>query len=287
MKNVTPAKVVANVVGIGAFAVVAGWMVFSYLTVEKASICAERYASATRLSLTDSDGVLLSTSSLQARLGASEWGVMENSQVLASDIAAAEAILAVNVGQGTGSGFMPKAPRGGISFLWKPYEMADARAACLSYDVRLPSDFQFGASGSLPGLYAGSDFDPRGTPSDVTGAGLRLVWGEAGVAGLYLQTAGDPTWKHVPIARSKTSLSRGKWVSIEQELILDAESRAIARFWIDGELAAESKKFKLPGDEATRVEGVLADVHFGTVTNQATSPKDFRLEITPFVIRWQ
>ncbi len=286
----TPVKIIANAVGIGALLIIVGWAAMTSFTGEKTSICAERYVSSTRMTYTDESGALLDGASLQARLGWSEWGIAENSRVVADPSSAEGHALEVRLDEGTGSGYQNKGPRGGIGFKWTPFEMSSARSACLSYDVYVPDDFDFASPGTLPGLAIGTDFDPRGQPEagQEAGAGVRVSWVSNGAVTLMLQRASDEMWKNTQLARTQDGLVRGRWNTIEQEVALDeGKSSGVVRLWLNGHQAAQVKVQTLANDERQGIAGVLADVHYGTVTNQAVAPKQTVLRLSPFSLRWQ
>ena len=292
MSKQLSAKIVVNSVGAIAATIVAGWVIYSMLASDAPAVCEGRYASSTRFAFTDEAGQPLSDSELQARVGSNEWGVLDNSSIVAGKRGApSKYILEVNIQKGTGSGLRSTQPRGGISFVWSPFDMKQqpANAACLSYSLFLPPDFQFGAGGTLPGLFIGTDFDPRGGPEIGAGAGARLGWQKDGVIGVNLQFAGKDGWQNPPVVHAQTSWPRGRWVAVEQEVILNSAGKkdGMVRLWLDGMLAAENKSIGLRGDESLTLSGVLADVHYGTLSNSGLAPKDTQIRMTPFVLRWQ
>lgn len=287
-----PVRTVVNGIGAAAAAIVVGWAVLSMLESDQATVCEGRYASATRFSLADETGGALSSSGLQAHVGAGEWGVIENSAIVeGSSGASARHVLEVAIEKGTGSGHQDNLSRGGIGFAWMPFDMQEAAPdrACLSYRIRLPEDFDFGTAGTLPGLFLGSDFDPRGEPQAGLGAAARPGWHKGGAIGVRLQYAGNGAWQNPLAVPTKSAWPRGRWTAIDQEIILNeiGKKNGVVRLWIDGELVGENMKLGLRGDPALAMAGVLADVHYGAIGSAAAAPQDAKIQISPFVIRWK
>jgi hypothetical protein len=292
MNKQTSAKLIVNGVGVIAAAIVVGWTALSFFEDKSAKVCEGRYASSTRFALSDESGAALPISSLQARVGASEWGVLDNSRIIeGAEGSRSKHVLQVDLAKETGSGHKPSQTRGGVTFSWQPTEMqADAPSvACLTYQVFLPEDFAFASAGALPGLFFGKNFDSRGEPAIGSGAVARLGWNREGAMAVNLQYAGKDGWQNPVVLTSKTKWPLGRWVSVEEEIILNdvGKKDGVIRVWLDGELAGENAKLGLRSDPGLTMAGVLADVHFGTVSNASLAPKDLQIQLSPFVIRWQ
>jgi hypothetical protein len=292
MSKPTSAKLIVNGIGAIAAAIVVGWTVLSVFEDKRAMVCEGRYASSTRFALSDENGEALPISALQARVGAAEWGILDNSRIVeGSEDARSKHVLEVDLAKETGSGHKPSQTRGGISFTWQPTEMrAEAPSvACLTYQVFLPDDFAFASGGALPGLFFGTDLDPRGEPVVGSGAVGRIGWNREGAMTVNLQYAGKDGWQNPVVLTSKTNWPLGRWISVEEEIILNdvGKKNGVIRVWLDGELAGENAKLGLRSDPGLTMAGVLADVHFGTVSNASLAPKDLQIRLSPFVIRWQ
>ena len=157
-----------------------------------------------------------------------------------------------------------------------------------AYRVFLPGNFRFSPGGTLPGLMIGAGFDPRGEPVVGDGAavaGLNLD----GHAVVNVQYATSDGWKNPSAINSKSSWPAGRWINVEQEVILNAPGKknGIIRLWLDGDLAGENKSLVLRGDDALAMSGVIADVHYGGVINNVTAPEDTEIRVSPFIVRWQ
>ena len=282
---------VVNAVGAVAAVIVAGWVIFTTLESDAPQICEGRYPSSTRFSFTDSEGKALSSSALQARLGLTEWGVRQNAKVVRDESAPVANVLDVRIEKGTSSGFRQTVERGGVSFQWLPFEMRKQapQSACLSYQVFLPEDFPFGGAGSLPGLFVGSEFDPRGQPVKGSGSATRVGWLKDGTPAVTLQYATLEGWRNPQVLVAKKAWPLGRWVSVEQEVILNqvGQRDGSIRLWLDGKLVGESKGVALRADENITLSGVLADVQYGSVYNIGVAPKETKIRMTPFAIRWK
>jgi hypothetical protein len=111
-----PIKLVANLVGISAAVIVTGYVVNATFVEEAAPQCESRYAGATEFALRNEEGKKLSPIELQARLGLTEWGILDNAKVVETGEEVAPDALEVKIEKGTGSGYNPKIPRGGVGF---------------------------------------------------------------------------------------------------------------------------------------------------------------------------
>ncbi|MBY0225875.1 MAG: hypothetical protein K2Q28_08735 [Hyphomicrobium sp.] len=285
------AKLIVNSVGAISALIVVGWIGYSAFQNEEIAVCDGRYPTSTRFSLASSSGESATLSELQARIGSTEWGILQNGRVLESEAGTGTHVLGVTLGKGTSSGYQPDRTRGGIGFSWTPSDMADAhpKAACLSYRVFLPSNFQFSRGGTLPGLMIGADFSPRGEPIVGDGAAVRAGWSADGRIVVNVQYATRDGWKNPSAISAKTVWPSGRWFNVEQEVILNeaGKKNGIIRLWLDGELAGENTTVALRGDDALAMAGVIADVHYGSVFNNATAPEDTEIRVSPFIIRWQ
>ena len=285
------AKMIVNAVGGVAALVVVAWMLNSALTTEQAAICEGRYPVSTRLSLTTASGQPATLSELQARFGASEWGLLENARVEPSQSGGKEPVLAISLGKGTGSGYNVEQQRGGSGVIWRPAELLKSKptAACLSYRVFLPKNLKFSNGGTLPGLSIGSNFDARGDATIGSGAVARLGWNKQGLAFVSLQYATAEGWKNPLAFAAKMPWPLGRWVDVEQEVILNdvGKKNGVIRLWLDRSLVGETQTAGLRGDDELAMSGVVADVNYGSVSNRAESPEETEIRLSSFVVRWQ
>ena len=285
------ASLIVNGAGAVAALIVVGWLGMSWLDKEEPEICEGRYPISTRFDLASASGETVTLSELQARLGLSEWGLLENAKILAPDSDQDRPQLAVMLREGTGAGYKAGQPRGGVGFSWLPMSMREAapKAACLSYRVYFPEKFDFGDGGTLPGLSIGTSFDPRGEPDIGQGAAVRPGWNKNGGAVVNIQYATAEGWKNPPAVGSEIRWPVGGWVTIEQEVILNepGSKNGVVRLWLDGKFAGENKKLGLRSDAGLAMAGARADVHFGSVMSPSVAPADAQIRLTPFVLRWQ
>lgn len=250
--------------------IVAGAAVFGALhSMFAASVtppCLERYLKMTTFAL-DRGGVLLTSADLQAMSGGRDAGVMQNVAIVRKD---GPAPLALEVQLQKGS----SGREDGMGFPWEPRVLAGKTAACLSYHVFLPKDFDFRRSGKLPGLAGGAEqADSFGTP---------VIWDANGRAGFTVR--GGPSADVMALAEVK--LPKGRWAKVEQEVVLNTPKagNGILRMWVDGELALERKDMNYRAGEAS-LSAVLADVHY-TGPAVATD-KAGKVWLSPFEVRWQ
>lgn len=291
MKQKLSYKVIVNAVGGLAALIVVGWILSTIFSSEEAAICKGRYPVATRLSLASDSGELVSQSELQARFGSNEWGLLDNARVLPPVAGSNEPVLAVTIAKGTGAGYRTEQERGGIGLMWRPAELlqAEPRAACLSYRLFLPENMQFSGGGTLPGLTLGARFDPHGEAIVGDGAAGRLSWNKDGLMYISLQYATREGWKNPLAFSAKKHWPLGRWVDVEQEMILNdvGKKNGVVRLWVDQTLMGETERAGLRGDDEIFLTGMVGDVHFGNVTSQAEARQDTEIKFSNFVLRWK
>ena len=167
--------------------------------------------------------------------------------------------------------------------------MTAAKAACLTYNVWLPDDFNFGTGGSLPGLFGGETTD---APTSNTPAGFsaRNAWTEDGLAQVRTVTVTEPKGASYGVDPGRLQLERGRWIRLEQEVILNqpGEDDGVLRVWVDGKLRFENKAMAFRKNEQSLLRGVIADVHYSnSALTAAIAPKTTALRLTPFELRWE
>jgi polysaccharide lyase-like protein len=264
-----------NALGILVALVVVGYIVRSLVFTETEPPCATRYPAPHRFALT-AGGTPMSAIELQARAGLPEWGVLENASVVTDASAPTGAALEITLAD------LPDTepggrPANGLDFRWTPSGIAAASSACLTYSVWLPEEFGFGSGGLLPGIL-GSQIVDEGDNSTF---GTRLAWEDDGKGSFNVAAAG---LKYRDASGGSFALPTGRWLRIEQELVLNApgESNGVGRMWIDGRLAAEDLRLAVRTDPVGRIAGVLVDV--GYVQPEA-APSVLRL--SPFELAWK
>ena len=103
------------------------------------------------------DGVVLTATDIQARTGGKDAGLLENLNVVRLKKGPAPVAMSVELPKGSAAPTSSVVPKGGISFAWQPRSLKDKSTVCLSYQVFLPSDFDFNLGGALPGLVGQAD----------------------------------------------------------------------------------------------------------------------------------
>lgn len=242
--------------------------------------CGERYLNATMFPL-QRGGVMLTAADLQAGLGGRDIGVIDNLAIAKRDGAPSPVAISVKLAKGAASAHSAVAPKGGVSFPWAPRSIQGKANACLSYHVLLPADFEFHRGGALPGITGGE------TGED--GFQSQFVWRANGKGGVTSRVRTGNETKAAVAERESFALPRGRWVKLEQELVLNAPKKAdgVLRVWVDGKLAFERSdmKYRLAGDVA--ISGVSVEAFYGGEDAVSAAPKDAVVWMTPFELRWQ
>jgi hypothetical protein len=256
---------------------------------EPTPACSERLGNGTLFGLEDQKGGAISTTDLQSRLGGRDWGLVENTKIqMVKDGPAPVAMLVTLPKLPVGSDADPRR-RSGMGFTWLLSRLSSAKAACLTYDIRLPEDFDFGGGGVLPGLFGGeTTASPAKGLSSVFST--RHAWGENGTTHVEYALQGDAKGAALPINPDYLKLDRGRWIRLEQEVVLNdpGETNGIFRVWVDGKLQVEEIGVVFRKDDRAQFRGVIADVHYGTSgVGSSAVPKSTTLQVTPFILRWQ
>ena len=276
MTSQTKFHLIFNTLGALIGITVVVYVFYSLLHTETEAACRARYPAATRMALHMSDGALMSPIELQARAGIDEYGINGNTRMIADAPggAAIEVTLAA-VPDVEKSGTRSA---NGIFFRWTPPGIGEATSGCLSYMLWLPDDFEFSDGGLLPGIVGEAQAADAGAALPL---GTRPVWRADGETVLDVATAGAA---YLPFLQSGFALPKGRWVSLEQELVLNTAGQAngIARLWLDGDLKAESTNLDLRKDVGAAVRGVLADIGYTRLPG-----KPGALRVTPFEMAWK
>jgi hypothetical protein len=250
--------------------------------------CSERYGIATQFSLQRGAGEPASAAELQARLGGRDWGVGENASVVKTPEGPGLLALHVNLPQPT-----TKSGRSGLGFTWLLANTQPAQAACLSYQVMVPNDFEYGDGGILPGLFGGATTAPPQDGKDQVSSsfGTHILWARDGRLSLRMALASDTggaDFKHLgPVA---PQLERGRWVPIEQEIKLNTDDMndGLMRVWVDGQLKLEMLNVAWRANEVSMFRGVDVRAHFAHGTLEAVRPPlATSIRLSPIEARWQ
>ena len=254
---------------------------------EESPPCSTRYDNGTLFGLQDKSGAAITPSDLQGRLAGSDWGLLDNTKIVPLKTGPAPVALQIA---------LPKLPadasaqaKSGMGFLWLPSKLPNAKAACLTYNVWLPEDFDFGTGGALPGLFGGEAGDvPSLKPKAAFSA--RNAWSAEGQAQVRTVTADEPKGTLYASDINGLELQRGRWIRLEQEVVLNqpGEKDGLFRVWVDGNLRLAETDIAFRNDERSLLRGVIADLHYsnGALTAMP-SPKTTALQMTPFELYWQ
>lgn len=266
---------------IGVAAVVAAAR--TILVSADATPCSERYHSMTQFAV-ERGGAPLTAADLQASLNGRDIGVIENVAVAAVSNAPRPHAMSVLLRR------PQAAPQGnaalGASFPWEPRVLQDKTSACLSFSVLLPADFDFHRGGALPGIVGGDKAERGGD-----GFLARLAWRPKGFGGATLRVSEKGVVRALPAERQGFELPRGKWVSLEQEVVLNAPGQGdgVLRVWADGKLVIDRADLVYRANASSGISGLAVDVFYGASPDdtQAATPKEARVWLTPLEVRWR
>lgn len=274
--NVMVFNVAAGLVTIAAL----GAVMKSILISPTATPCSERYANATFFAL-ERAGVVLTAADLQSGLGGRDAGVLDNVAIARAKDGPAPVALSVSLPKGSASPRLTGEVKGGMSFPWEPRAARSKTAACLSYQVLLPADFEFGRGGTLPGLRGAEAAEQ---PED--GFVAPMVWRSRGRGGTTMRLTHGGETRSWPAEREAFTFPRGRWVKLEQEIVLNTPKKAdgTLRVWVDGSLVIERSDIVYRTKPEVAMSGVAADVFF---SEDGGAPKDTVVRLSPFELRWQ
>jgi len=247
--------------------------------------CTSRYMQGARFTV-ERDGQPLAGSDLQARLGGSDWGVLERAKVVKLKSGPAPFAVEFDLTGAKADDRAADNGREGVGFVWSPRSMGRGTAACLAYSLFLPEAFDFGGGGRLPGLMGvGADGD---TPEqELALLSVRYAWSDSGAADIYAHAPGMREGSSLGNERQGFALPRGRWVRLEQEVVLNTPGQrdGIVRVWVDGTLRLQKTKLDLQGPKPLRLTGVLAEA----VPMKRDFPghlKGQKIWLSPFEVRW-
>lgn len=266
----------ASLVAIGAVVgVVRTWLGPSSLRA-----CSERYATSMAFPL-ERDGVVLTATDIQARTGGKDAGLLENLSVARLKKGPSPVAMSVELPKGSAAPTSSVVPKGGISFPWQPRALKDKSTVCLSYQILLPSDFDFNLGGALPGLIGQAD---QSTDRFL----VRLGWQQGGgISVTNFVTLDGKKFRQVADGEGAT-IPRGRWVQLDQEVVLNGadQENGILRVWVDGSLVIDKADFAYRVKPDISLAGVAADLFYSGEDISARAPADARVWLSPFEIRW-
>lgn len=208
------------------------------------------------------------------------WGTEENVERLAAqDTGIDEAGLRVHYPAGSSS--PSDEPLGGAGFYSDPSPLQEADRVCLSYKVRFPPDFDFVKGGKLPGLYGGEAPSGGESVDGENGFSMRLMWREKGAGELYPYVVG---FEGESVGRGFWRYPAGPWVSIEQEIMLNApnQENGVARIWIDGQPVLEQKNIVFRTTPDITIDGLMFSTFFGGTGEGWRTPRDQYVDFADF-----
>jgi hypothetical protein len=251
----------------------------SILGTEQRTSCRERYDNAVQWSLQRENGDLLTPSDLQARLGSTDWGLIERVSVVKASNPQGAA-LEVDL---RGAPAAAPGQTAGAGFEWAPQLIDGPRAGCASYGLFLDPKFSFATGGKLPGIFGGRAGDDRDAPNAFS---TRLAWNADGVLDIYGHMPGLASSRGLTNERNEVSLPRGRWIAVDQEVVLNTPGRSdgVLRVWLDGKLIFENGSVNYRTDTDSAVRGILAEVAYAR--EPAPGDASGRVSIAPFEFRW-
>ena len=269
-----------NTIGGLVVVLVAGYFIFDATRSREAPGCGTRYPIATLMALQRPDGALMTPAELQARIGFDERGIVDKTKVRTGDQAGTP-VLDVTLGGAV-------ADDTGTSFPWSLAGLYSARSACMGYRVLVPADFDYASGGTLPGLFGTTS--NTATPGAQSGFSARIAWDSEGRLGMRVNLTGIANAKDdidVTVPQATVSLARGRWVAIEQEVVLNSPNAqdGALRLWVDGRLAFENTGVAWRGSNAIRFVGALVEVDY--IPGGRVDKKSTQVSISPLRMSWR
>lgn len=217
----------------------------------------------------------------------SSWNVVSSSANLSS-WDEAESALRINYPAGS-FGAVSSDPNeagngivSGIHFSAKP-EIFPTREACLSYDIKFSSDYDYVSGGKLPGMWIG-DYGATGGNHISNGFSYRVMWRTKGAAEAYLYVPqqlsqyysmsgyksngikGESVWRDLPF-----SFNSGQWNSLKLYIKLNSFNKSVPNddgylhLSVNGGYRAY-QSMVWATDASTSISGLLFQSFFGGIT---------------------
>jgi hypothetical protein len=262
-----------------AIAAIAG-VVRTWIAPATLQECSERYSTSMVFPL-ERNGVMLTAADLQARMGGRDSGLIENVDVMRLKKGPVPLAMSVELPKGSAAPTSSVVPKGGLSLPWQPRSLKDKSTVCLSYQVLLPADFDFNQGGVLPGIVGGSD---QSNDRFL----VQLGWRQGGSFGATNYTTLDGKKSRQPADAEGYAIPRGRWVKIDQEVILNEPDQAngILRVWLDGALAIDKADITYRAKRDIALTGVAGDIYYNGEDVSGRAPADAKVLLSPFEIRW-
>jgi len=247
-------------------------------------VCSTRYHRQVTMRL-DRDGTVLTPNDIQAVSNGQDEGVLDNLTIAQFNEGPVKFGMGVKLAQDTVEQRSNRGLPGGISLPWMPSVLEQPTAACLTYNIFLPADFVFGEGGTLPGLFGTTT---NGQYGDAPNFGTNLAWHAGGAPKFHMQVKADSDNRAAAFGTFDKAIPRGRWVRVEQELILNVpgQPNGIARLWFDGRLETEVKSVDIRPAPDVSIAGVSADVYFGGSGTTGKAAQEATVWLSPFELRW-
>jgi hypothetical protein len=273
--------------GAAALLVVAsiGYALRTHLVAHDEEPCMTRYLQGARFGV-ERDGRPMAGSDLQARMGGTDWGVLDRLRVVKLKSGPSPYAVEFDLTAAKADDRNAENGREGVGFIWSPRSMGKGTAACLAYSVFLPEGFDFGGGGRLPGLM-GLGADGEAPEQGLAVLSTRYVWRETGAADIYAHVPGLLEGRSFGNERYGFALAKGRWMSLEQEVVLNRPGQrdGLVRVWVDGVLKMQKTKLELQGDKPVRLTGVLSEV-VPMERDFDAKAKSQKIWLSPFEVRW-
>ena len=274
-----------------ALAGLAALVAAAWSTLMPASVapCAERYHAMTAFVL-ERGGVVLTAADLQSSLEGKDVGVVDSVSIGPVKGAPAPLGMGVRLQKASVSNDGSVTPfTGGTRFPWQPRAMQGKTSACLSYSVLLPADFDFHRGGVLPGI-SGAEEKDQGDRFAVPFAWRSKDGGKEG-GGVTVRITENGVARGLPVERQPFEFPRGRWVKLEQEVVLNTPKMedGTLRVWVDGALIVDRRDVAYRTKPGLAIGGVSVEVFRGTGPSDAhaAAGKAATVWLTPFEMRWQ
>ena len=285
----------ANIIGVTAILVTGGYMVYDWNASVEVKPCSPAYPPSIVLDLNSSAGEVLSAAQLQARSQSQDWGVMKKLKVERTESGPAPLVFDISLSAGDLTSSDHKF--GGVGFPWRPNSMKNATAVCFSYNVWLPSDFDYSVGGILPGVASiqtiSEDDEDDEDDEDELVRTFRAhpTWSKDGTINflVFNPTSRQRTDKiHLT---SKQQLTLGRWHKLEQEVVLNdpGKKNGTIRLWIDGEIAIDRQDLALRTGSQAEIQTALYHVSYGSPdgNNKVVPLKDAVIRLSPLELSWK
>lgn len=215
----------------------------------------------------------------------SDWGTEQNVEILSPEATGlGEPGLRVHYPAGTSS--PGDTEEGGAGFYTEDASFTASDRGCLQYRVRFEPGFDFVKGGKLPGLYGG-EAPSGGTAADgENGFSMRFMWREDGQGELYEYVVNhdDDEDYGVSVGRGLWRFPVGRWVTIEQEVILNdpGQNNGVARVWIDGAPVLEQNGIVYRTTDSLTIDGLMFSTFFGGDGEEWRTPRDQTIDFAAF-----